>query len=201
MNKKFKLALILLVIIFCAALSTAANAKPRLAIREFADKTKQGGVPVRAITDMMTTELDRTGIFNLVERENLNYIADELKLSQSGLMDSNYAPEVGKIKGAEFTMTGAVTVYYFHEKKSGWSSVLGGTAKTKTAYVELDIRIINTATSEIIYSAVQRGEASRSSKSSGASSKRTYGGILESAARGAVIQHAQAIEHAYYYDE
>ncbi|MBQ3377801.1 MAG: hypothetical protein IJG62_05970 [Synergistaceae bacterium] len=199
MNKKFKLALILLVIIFCSALS--ASAKPRLAIREFADKTKQGGAPVRAITDMMTTELDRTGIFNLVERENLNYIADELKLSQSGLMDSNYAPEVGKIKGAEFTMTGAVTVYYFHEKKSGYSSVLGGKAQTKTAYVELDIRIINTATSEIIYSAVQRGEASRSSKSKGSSSKRTYGGILESATRDAVIQHAKAIEHAYYYDE
>ncbi|MBR1418290.1 MAG: hypothetical protein IJ576_04935 [Synergistaceae bacterium] len=199
MNKKFRLALILLAVIFCSALS--ADAKPRLSVRPFADKTAEGDAPVQAITDMMVTELDTAGIFNLIERENLNYIADELRLSQSGLMDSNYAPQVGKIKGAEFMMTGAVTVYYFHEKSSGFSSIIGEKANTKTAYVELDIRIINTATSEIIYSAVQRGKATRGSKASGGFRSKSYGGILASATRDAVKKHVSAIESAYYYDE
>ena len=54
-----------------------AEAKPRLAVREFENKAG-GSVPASAITEMMTTELYEAGLFTLVEREKLNYVADEI---------------------------------------------------------------------------------------------------------------------------
>ena len=82
----------------------------RLAVREFENKAG-GDIPASAITEMMTTELYEAGLFTLVEREKLHYVGEEIRLSQSGLMDESTAPELGKIKGAQYSMTGAVTEY------------------------------------------------------------------------------------------
>ena len=104
-------------------LSIPAEANPRLSVRAFEDQTDEGNAPAGAIMDMMVTELDKAGIFSLIEREKLKYIADELRLAQSGLMDPETAPQLGKIKGAQYMMTGAITVYYYNEKKSGFSII------------------------------------------------------------------------------
>ncbi|MBQ9526561.1 MAG: penicillin-binding protein activator LpoB, partial [Fretibacterium sp.] len=152
---------------------------------------------------MMVTELDRAGIFALMERERLDYIADEIRLGQSGLMDPETAPEMGKIKGAQYSMTGAITLYYYSEKAGGIIlPVIGGASEAKTAYVSLDIRIIDNATGEIVYTAEQQGKAKREMKGFGAaykgfyagSFKRTYGGILGTATRDAVLKHVAAMK-------
>ena len=74
-------------------------AQPRLTIRKFDDKTEARNAPADAITEMMTTELSKTGIFNLLEREKINYVADEIAFGQSGLVEPSTAQKVGKIKG------------------------------------------------------------------------------------------------------
>ena len=201
MKKRYFLYIYLL-LFFILVLAISAEAKPRLSVRAFEDHTEDGNAPAGAIMDMMVTELDKAGIFSLIEREQLKYIADELRLAQSGLMDSETAPQLGKIKGAQYMMTGAITVYYYNEKKNGFSIIVGSTVEAKTAYVTLDLRIIDTTTSEVVYSAVQQGQSKQLSKQSGlefsefwaGSRNKTYGGILASATRDAVIKHVSAIK-------
>ena len=148
---------------------------------------------------MMVTELSKTGVFNLLERERLDYIGEEIRLGQSGLVDMETAPQLGKIKGAEYTMTGAVTLYYYNEKaKSSVLPVLKTKAAAKTAYVLLEIRIIDNSTGEVVYADDQLGSATQETKSSPGRFSTTYGGILASATRNSVVKHASAIRSRYW---
>ncbi|GHS95065.1 hypothetical protein AGMMS50276_09360 [Synergistales bacterium] len=191
----------ILTVALCLAIAfsgTRAEAKPRLSVRAFDNKTSEK-VPAEAINEMMTTELYNSGIFSLMEREKLDYIADEIRLGQSGLMDSSTAPAVGKLKGAQYTMTGAVTLYHYNAK--GGAVVLpgiAGGAAGKTAYVTLDIRVINNETSEVVYAAAEQGSAKREAAGIitkfGGFAQGSYGGILASATRNAVMKHVEAME-------
>lgn len=173
-------------------LPSALFALPRLAVRKFENKTDNPAVPSSAITDMMISELGKTEIFSLIEREALNYAAEEIRLSQSGLVDPSTMIEAMKIKGAQYSMIGAVTMYFWHEKGGSqlFRSLTGGIPQEKTAYVMLDIRIIDNATGEVIYANNELGSAKRSaSVSASRGITRTYGGELEEAARKAVKKH------------
>ena len=95
--KKFVFLLLCILMVVCSASASPGLEKPRLSVREFDNKT-DAKIPAAAITEMMTTELYKAGLFNLLEREKLQYVADEIKLGQSGLVDESTAPELGKIK-------------------------------------------------------------------------------------------------------
>ena len=200
--QKINLLRLTIIIILTTILTSTSSAAPRLAVRAFEDRTQEQDAPASAIMDMMVTELDKAGVFDLVEREKFDYIAEELELSQSGLIDPSMVLEVGKIHSAQYTMTGAITVYYYNEKKSGFSVIIGSTVEAKTAYVNLDIRIIDNTTSKVIYSAVKQGQSKQLSKKSGlefqeffiGSKNKTYGGALALATRDAVMQHVSAIK-------
>ena len=191
-----------IIIIFTTIFIGTAESKPRVAVRAFEDRTQEQDAPAGAIMDMFVTELDKSGVFELVEREKFKYIAEEIELSQSGLVDPSMVLELGKVHSAQYTITGAITLYYYNEKKSGFSIIIGSVADAKTAYVNLDIRIISNTTSKIIYSSVKQGQAKQISKSSGlkfqeffaGSVNKTHGGILALATREAVIKHVSAIK-------
>ncbi|MBQ7155740.1 MAG: hypothetical protein IJR85_09335 [Synergistaceae bacterium] len=194
---------LVIVMVLVLVLAGSASARPRIAVRAFEDRSEEGKAPAAAIMDMMVTELNKAGVFDLMERERLDYIADEIKLGQSGLMDPSTAPKVGKIKGVQYTMTGAITLYYYAEKGSGFAlPVLGMATQAKTAYVVLDIRIIDNSTGEIVYTADQVGEAKQVAKGAIAAYKgffigsynRTTGGLLATAARDSVMKHVAAIK-------
>lgn len=191
------------VIMLILGLTGCADAKPRMAVRTFEDRSEEGKAPAGAVMDMMVTELNKAGVFDLMEREHLDYISEEIRLGQSGLMDPSTAPAVGKIKGVQYEMTGAITLYYYSEKGSGFAvPVLGMATQAKTAYVVLDIRIFDTSTGQIIYSSSQTGTAKQVAKGAIAAYKgffigsynKTTGGLLATATRNAVMQHVDAIK-------
>jgi len=195
----------LVLCLFLLAGSAYANYfdKPRLSVRAFDNKTDNRSVPAAAITEMMTTELFNSGLFNLVEREKLNYVADEIRLGQSGLVDASTAPELGMIKGAQYAMTGAITVYRYNTKAGALPiprmGVIGAAANT--GYVTLDIRIIDNTTSEIVYAAVETGSANREGGGLvtryGGFAAGSHGGILASATRDAVMKHVKSMVEAF----
>ena len=180
-----------------------AEAKPRLTVKSFEDRTQEQDAPASAVMDMMVTELDKAGVFDLMERENFNDIAEELELSQSGLVDPSMALEVGKIQSAQYTMRGAITLYYYNEKASGFVlPIIGSAAMAKTAYVLLEIRIFSNTTGKVIYTSDQLGSSRQDAKGNLGGYKgffiggykRTYGGILASATRDAVMKHVKALK-------
>ena len=195
-----KLVSVLLVLILSIGI---AEAKPRLTVKSFEDRTQEQDAPASAVMDMMVTELDKAGVFDLMERENFNDIAEELELSQSGLVDPSMALEVGKIQSAQYTMRGAITLYYYNEKASGFVlPIIGSAAMAKTAYVLLEIRIFSNTTGKVIYTSDQLGSSRQDAKGNLGGYKgffiggykRTYGGILASATRDAVMKHVNAIK-------
>lgn len=200
MRKVARLSLILIVLMM---LTGTAYSLPRLSVRKFEDKTQEQDVPASAVMDMMVTELNKAGVFDLMERESFGYIAEEIELSQSGLVDPSMALEVGKIQSAQYTMTGAVTLYFYNEKAKGFVlPIIGSAAVAKTAYVLLEIRIFDNTTGKIIYSSEQLGSSRQDAKGNLGGYKgffiggynRTYGGILASATRDAVMKHVAAIK-------
>jgi curli biogenesis system outer membrane secretion channel CsgG len=181
-------------------MTVAAYAAPTLSVRAFDNKAgADAEAPAAAITDMMTTELSKAGIFNLLEREKLDYIAQEQKLSMSGLMDESTAPEIGRLKGARYSMTGAITVYNYNASAGAIyiPGIAGGAAAAKTAYVTLDIRVIDNETGEVVYAAAEEGRAKREAAGIlslfGGFGKASYGGILATAARDSVKKHVAAL--------
>ena len=176
-------------------INSSLQNKPRLAIFKFTDKSEEGKAPADAIINMMETELHQAGVFRLLNREHLNYILEEQKLGQSGLVDPSTAPTAGRIAGAQYALTGAITLYYYSEKASGFAiPILGSSTKAKTAYVVLDIKITDVETSEILYASSQVGEATQKDKTSPGSYSKMIGGLLSMAMRDSVAKHISAIK-------
>ena len=169
--------------------------KPRLAVLDFEDKSEERKANPDTIRTSMVTALHKTDIFNLQERERLGDLKDELTLGQSGLMDASTAAKIGKLRGAQYVMMGAITLCYYSEKASGFIfPVLGFETRAKTAYVVIDIRIVEVETGDIVYTESKIGEASNKTKKNIAQSEKMIGGLLDMATRNAVEKHVSAIQ-------
>lgn len=113
---------------------------------------------MQALDDMLITELGNVGVFTLVERSNLKTVMDEQALGASGAVDSATAAEIGKVTGADYVLIGKVT-------EAGRSSnyvklnpgrflpgPLGAISlKPRSVSVAVDIRFVDTETSEVVY--------------------------------------------------
>ena len=201
--KTAKLAAVLLLLALFSSAASPAHAAPTLSVRVFDNKAgSDAEAPAAAITDMMVTELSKARIFSILEREKLEYIAQEQKLAMSGLMDESTAPEVGQLKGARYSMTGAITVYNYNAKAGAIyiPGIAGGAAAGKTAYVTLDIRIIDNQTGEVVYASAEEGKAKREASGIlsqfGGFGSASYGGILATAARDSVRKHVESLKDA-----
>lgn len=150
--------------------------KARLSVGQFTDKTAKGGwsgswmgmwgYEFRQIgdgmRDMLTTALFNTNRFIVLEREQLDEIMAEQDLAAAGRIKKGTEAKTGEIYGAELMITAAVTE--FEGTKSG---VGGGTrilgvsvgGGVKKGHVAIDIRIVDTNTSQIVAAASVEGDA------------------------------------------
>lgn len=62
------------------------------------------------IGEVFTTKLGSLPCFNLVERIKISEVLKEIELGQTGLIDENTAPQVGKMIGAEGLLTGSFQI-------------------------------------------------------------------------------------------
>ena len=189
-----------LILSLCVA-STAYNedfdsvlkmAKNGNAEAQFEDKSEEGNAPASAIMNMMISELHKTGAFELLEREHLDVVMNERKLLNTS--DTSTAAKLGRIAGAQYIITGAITLYYYSEKGSGFLlPILGAATQAKTAYVVIDSRIIDVETGKIVYASGQTGDATNKAKTSITNYNKMIGGLLGMATRNAVEKHVSAM--------
>ena len=64
----------------------------------------------KGLQAMLTTDLATIPLIQLVERDRLNDIRDELKLSRGKLIDKATAVRIGKLINASYLLTGTYTV-------------------------------------------------------------------------------------------
>ena len=62
-----------------------------------------------AVTDLLRTELFKTGRFRVVEREDIRKIIEEQRLQMSGLIDPEQAAEIGRLLNVQKMMMGTVS--------------------------------------------------------------------------------------------
>lgn len=97
---------------------------------------------------ILVTSLSESGRFSVLERTNMKALDQE----------SKYAKTAQNIKGARYVITGDVTE--FGRKTTGDKQLFGilGKGKTQTAYSKVNLNVVDTTTSEVVYSAQGAGE-------------------------------------------
>jgi len=165
--------------------------KARLAVGEFQDKTAKGGwsggwmgmfgLSWRQIgdgmRDMLTTELFNSNRFMVLEREQLDEVLKEQDLASSGRVKKETGAPTGEIYGAELLITAAITEFEGSAKGAGGGTKILGVrvgGGVKKAHIAMDIRIIDTKTSQIVSATSVEGDA----KSFGLGGYTNIGGSL-----------------------
>ncbi len=97
---------------------------------------------------ILKTHLQQTNRFTLVDRDNMDEIAQE----------ANLRGAKQKLKGAEVAVTGAVTE--FGRRETGDRQLFGifGRGKSQLAYAKVALNIVDVTTSEVVHSAQGAGE-------------------------------------------
>jgi curli biogenesis system outer membrane secretion channel CsgG len=121
------------------------------------------------LRDMLTTTLVQTKRYRVLERENLASLQQEMSLSSSGYTDKSGIKK-GGIKGADILIMGAVTGW--EPGTSGGGGGLGGGVLGKASALfgaiggafkkssmAMDLRIVDTHTSEVLAATRVEGEA------------------------------------------
>ncbi len=185
---------------------TTADANMRLAVLEFQNNGNEGSLATdavcRGITDMLTTELFKTGAFEVYERSRMEGIAKEQRMSATGVLDPNTAVSLGRIAGVETVVIGAITEFSFNQSGGviplpigGWGGIAVGNQK---ATVALDLRVIDVETGKVRMVAREKGTADKSiggiATQYGGYFESENGGILASAAYDCVVKVARKMQ-------
>jgi TolB-like protein len=87
----------------------AEQKKTKIAVIPFQDLSNDTRTTFgKYIAEELTTALFSSGKFNIVERNLLTKVLDELKLAQTGAVDPASAKELGKITGVDAIVTGTI---------------------------------------------------------------------------------------------
>ena len=114
-------------------------------------------------SDMLITALVKTKKYKVYERDRLSALMKEQKLQMSGAVDMSTAVQIGKLVGAKFIITGAVTEFGVAKSGAhggGWFDV--GKQHYRST---VDVRAVNVQTGEVVFADTGSGALKSSSVS------------------------------------
>jgi curli biogenesis system outer membrane secretion channel CsgG len=163
----------------------SSDGRPVVAVAEFKNETNAGwwsGGVGSDLAGLLSNELSNTGSFQVVERQKLQSVMEEQNLMASGRAKLSEAAQIGKLTGAQYLVTGTVTSFEENTGHSGGGFSFGGVSiggKSSTAYVAIDIRVIDTTSGNIENSRTIEGTAKSGGSSVGLSGFMGASGNLE----------------------
>lgn len=153
--KRVVVLMALFVLVAGVVVDAYAADKPRIGVLRFTNHTRAawwGGTAGSELQDMLINELASTKAFSVLERQELDKVISEQKLSESGLVDEKTRLRPGRIKVAKYLI--AATVSSYQENTSGSDSgisafgfSIGG--KKEQAYIAVDLKVLDTETGEV----------------------------------------------------
>ncbi|MCX6899349.1 MAG: hypothetical protein NT105_11655 [Verrucomicrobia bacterium] len=163
--------------------------KRLVAVTQFINKSGyQGQLQLgNGLADMLTDALIRSGRFIVIERQQLKDVLREQDFAQSGRTVAAGAAEVGKLLNAQAIVIGTVTHYDEHVMV-GSGAVGGGPqfqVSTATARLQINVRVVDTTTGEVILS-----QSSRATDQASALATAFGGSGFAKTASGKVCQRA-----------
>lgn len=114
----------------------------------------------------LTSELQRSNRFVVVERAELGGVLREQEMALTGLTTTQTSPGAGQLLGAQLLVRGSVTE--FSESDSGNGLTFGGpvgagfgtalSSRSRKGSVAIDVRVIDTTTGRVVASTTTRRE-------------------------------------------
>src|SRR5271165_4880408 len=174
----------------------AQGRKKRVAVFDFDFATVQSnsaavfGTNVdvgKGIADLLVRHLVQDGTYSVIERKSMDKILGEQNFSNSDRANPNSAAKIGKILGVDAIIVGSITQFGNDNQNTkvgggggGWGGYgIGGFSHKKSkAVVQVDARMVDIDTAEILGVASGKGESSRESTSllGGGSNWHGFGG-------------------------
>ena len=129
------------------------------------------------LNSMLTTALNNTGRFVLMERQNFEDIRGEQSLMTEGQTTTQTGAQKGSVLGAQVMVRCAITEFVDDSVKEGGAGgvhlplgiVVGGGSSRKKAKVTVDIKMYDVATSKILYTSTASGNSDSKSSAMGIS--------------------------------
>lgn len=111
------------------------------------------------LSAMLVTALKDSGAFVVVDRSHLDRVFVEQELTGSGLVRGETGAQIGKLKGAQLLVFGSVTEFSEQDQGNSFSFGIvngpfsGALNPTKTSgKIAIDIRVVDTTSSETVHS-------------------------------------------------
>ncbi len=126
----------------------------------------QNAGAMTGLRDMLTTALVQSGRYRVLERQEISSIKSEIALGEEGYAEETSSIKRGRIKGADLMVIAAITGW--EPGTSGGRAGLGGIGGgiiggimggMRKSSLAMDIRIIDTSTSEVLAATRVEGEA------------------------------------------
>ena len=159
----------LLALLVLVSLS-AAQERPKVAIKTFTNPANFSQSTIgNGLTDILTTELQNTGKFTILERGNVDELTKEMDFANTEYAKGSTFAKKGNILGAQYLLMGKVTNFSYAEHAGTEQKInLFGPNTVVTVYmqqadVRVDFRLIDVSTGETVIS--QAGEAHKANKS------------------------------------
>ena len=163
--KKLTLLICLMIFLFLPVSSLKAeennsnNNLLRLGVMKFFSRAE--GVTdkqAEAIGDIFTRMLANSKAMIVVERDRIDEIANEHKLTQAGRFEDDAVIQLGKLMSCQYMLLGAVTNL---ERKTRETDLWLISEKHQEVTATIDVRIVDVATSKIILSFSESGSSSQ----------------------------------------
>lgn len=182
-------------IVLAAAAPPAPQDKVRIAVLGFENNSSWhywGDNLGYAAADELVTQLFKTGKFTVIERAQIDMILSEQDFGQSGRVNATQAAAIGKILGVQVMVTGSITKFSIDTKSARFGGIGGSYTEAET---NLDVRLIDVNTAEILFADDSEGKIHLGGISGGgASFQQSFdAGLAQEALRPAVEQIAAKI--------
>jgi curli biogenesis system outer membrane secretion channel CsgG len=123
--------------------------KRRVSVIKFENKSAFGrGKLGSAASDILTTELSRSGGFIVVSRADTEKIQEEQVFSQSAAVNPETAAASGRILGLNAIVTGSISQFGI---KTIGSSFIVGNQKLQQATATVDVRVVDVETGQVLF--------------------------------------------------
>lgn len=154
-----------------AAQLAQANQKKRLVVMDFDYGTTnsyyssyRGVGAAKGVSELLINELVNNGTYTVVDRSKLEQVLRQQ--NRSGTIDAATAAEIGKQLGVDAVLIGTITRFNIDRQSGGGGFMgIGGSSQKTKATVQIDVRLIGTASGDILATAKAVGEADQSDSS------------------------------------
>jgi curli biogenesis system outer membrane secretion channel CsgG len=174
---KARLVTVLMTVLVVAGMAVSASAqseRPMVAVMDFDYSAVNnwwsgvwGNYDIgKGVADQVVDELINESDFRVIERKRIDTVLAEQDFQASDRADPHTQAQIGKVLGVRYIIAGSITKFTTEDKKYGAGGLGGGVIgglglKKSKSEVQLNARVIDAETGEILIAAKGKGDSKK----------------------------------------